>query len=229
MYQINSFAERSILEQQFVQQVTDILTDAIALRGKATLAVSGGSTPLKFFQLLSKADIAWQHVTISLADERWVDVHDDASNTRLVQQNLCQNNAKQAQFFELKIADQLTGDVLEQLNQAAVQQLLPFDVLILGMGEDGHTASLFPCSEQLEQGLTTTDALLKVQPTTAPHQRISFSLSALLHSKHIFLHVYGQSKKQVLEQAIAGTDATAMPIRAFLHDQQTTVTVLWTE
>jgi 6-phosphogluconolactonase len=228
MYQITQFPSRVALEQSLVQQVAELLAVAIKQNGSATLAVSGGSTPIQFFQLLSQQELAWSKVTITLADERWVEQNHDASNTASVKQHLCQNLAASAKFFELKVAEPLSDELLIKLSSAA-QQLLPFDVLILGMGEDGHTASLFPCSEQLEYALTTTQALVKVQPKSAPHQRISFSLSALLKSRAIFLHLAGQNKQQVLNQAIAGNDSHAMPIRALLHDAQQLTQVLWAE
>jgi len=94
--------------------------------------------------------LPWQSITITLADERWVDIDSNDSNTKLVHENLLQNEAVKAKFFHLKQGDALTSDTLVDLNIAAKQQLLPLDVLILGMGEDGHTASLFPCSDEIK-------------------------------------------------------------------------------
>ena len=103
----------------------------------------------------------------------------------------------------------------------------PFDVLILGMGEDGHTASLFPCSEQIKAGLDmhSGQTLIAVQPTTAPHQRISLTLPALLNSRNIFLHLTGDKKKAVLDQALSADDSLEMPIRAVL--QNADVELIW--
>ncbi|CAI8157411.1 MAG: Uncharacterised protein [Pseudidiomarina mangrovi] len=94
------------------------------------------------------------------------------------------------------------------------------------MGDDGHTASLFPCSAELQHGLTTSDDALLVQPTTAPHQRISLSKQRLLNSRHIYIHLSGASKAAVLEQALQPGPDSAMPIRAFLRQQQVPVTVM---
>ena len=103
----------------------------------------------------------------------------------------------------------------------------PFDVLILGMGEDGHTASIFPCSEQVQQGLDleSGNTYIAVQPTTAPNQRMSLTLPALIDSKNIFLHLTGESKKEVLQQVLSGDDEAAMPIRAVLNNAP--VELMW--
>ena len=231
MIAINEFSSKSELDNIFAEQVAQLLTSAIAKKGHASIAVSGGSTPKGFFAALSQKDIAWHKVTVTLADERWVDENNEASNTRLVKENLLQNNAAQAQFFELKTAKQLDSSTLKQLNVSAKEQILPFDVLILGMGEDGHTASLFPCSNEINTALAldNNDALMSVQPKTAPHQRITFTLAALLKSSAIFLHICGENKQQVLQQAMADKDIFAMPIRAFLHDKNVTTKVMYAQ
>ncbi|PCH96141.1 MAG: 6-phosphogluconolactonase [Gammaproteobacteria bacterium] len=229
MFQLNDFKTRTQLDAALAENVSQILQSAIAARGKASIAVSGGSTPKGFFKVLSNKAIDWQKVTITLADERWVDINDDASNTRLVHENLLQNNAAAAKFFHLKQGEHLCDETLADLNLAANNTLLPLDVLILGMGEDGHTASLFPCSDQIEQALDKSNksALMKVEPKTAPHQRITFSFATLKQSKNTFLHVCGTSKKQVLDKALAATNIFDMPIRAFLQDKNIDTQVFW--
>lgn len=231
MYQINDFNSRQQLDQALADNVSQILQSAIALKGKASIAVSGGSTPKGFFTVLSNKDIDWKKVTITLADERWVDINSDASNTRLVHENLLQNNAAVARFFHLKQGENLCEETLADLNIAADNLLLPLDVVILGMGEDGHTASLFPCSEQIQNGLDSSNpsSLMKVEPATAPHQRITFSFATLKQSKNIFLHLCGDNKKQVLNKALSDDDIFEMPIRAFLQDEGIDTQVYWAE
>jgi len=230
MYQINDFKQRQLLDEMLADKVATLLTAAVKAKGKASIAVSGGSTPKGFFQALSNKPLPWSAITITLADERWVGIDSSASNTKLVHENLLQNEAAKAKFFHLKQGQALNATTLAELNLAAEQQLLPLDVLILGMGEDGHTASLFPCSEEITQCLANdSPALIKVQPKTAPHQRISFSFSTLAKSKNIFLHISGVSKKQVLAQAIAGQESREMPIRAFLHAPDLNTQVYWAE
>ncbi|MBA6296211.1 6-phosphogluconolactonase [Colwellia sp. MB02u-9] len=228
MYQINEFEQRELLDEALADKVAALLTAAVDSKGKASIAVSGGSTPKGFFQALSKKKLAWEAITITLADERWVDIDSSDSNTKLVHEYLMQNEAVKAKFFYLKQGEILSDETLTDLNLAANQQLLPLDVLILGMGEDGHTASLFPCSDEITQCLAKdSQALLKVTPKTAPHQRISFSFAALAQSKNTFLHISGISKKQVLAKAIAGQVCKEMPIRAFLQAPNINTQVYW--
>jgi 6-phosphogluconolactonase len=229
MYKLTEFPARSELDNELARTVSTILAKAIKDTGKASIAVSGGSTPKGFFSVLSQSDIDWSKVTITLADERWVPIDSDASNTRLVHENLLQNKAKEAKFFHLKQGNELTSETLADLNVAASKTLLPLDVLILGMGEDGHTASLFPCSDEITFGLDVTNdaVLLKVQPKTASHQRISFTFASLITSKNIFLHSCGEGKKTVLTQALEGNDPFEMPIRAFLQHPSLNTQIFW--
>lgn len=227
MYKINEFEQSQLLDEALADTIAKILESAVKLKGKASIAVSGGSTPKGFFNALSQKKLPWQSITITLADERWVDIHSNDSNTKLVHENLLQNEALKANFFHLKQGQMLTDEVLVDLNIAA-QQLLPLDVLILGMGEDGHTASLFPCSDEIEQCLSLdAPALLSVAPKTAPYQRISFSFAALAKSKNTFLHISGDNKKQVLTKALAQSNTKEMPIRAFLQADNVNTQVYW--
>jgi 6-phosphogluconolactonase len=229
MHNFSEFPVRNELDNELAKTVSNILAKAIKDTGKASIAVSGGSTPKGFFSVLSQSDIDWSKVTITLADERWVPIDSDASNTRLVHENLLQNKAKEAKFFHLKQGDELTDETLADLNVAASKTLLPLDVLILGMGEDGHTASLFPCSDEINVGLDESNdaVLLKVKPKTAPHQRISFTFASLITSKNIFLHSCGEAKKTVLTKALQGDDPFEMPIRAFLQHPNLNTQIFW--
>jgi 6-phosphogluconolactonase len=231
MYQLNDFAQRADLDNALANNVAELLSNAISTNGKASLAVSGGSTPKDFFTVLSKKDIDWKNVTVTLADERWVEFESDASNTRLVHENLLQNKASEATFFHLKTEGECTVLALKQLNVTAKENLLPLDVLILGMGEDGHTASLFPCSEQISTALAldNPDVLMKVVPKTAPNDRITFTYAHLAQSKNVVLHVCGEGKKVVLEKALESNNQKEMPIRAFLQNPDINTHVYWAE
>jgi 6-phosphogluconolactonase len=231
MYQLNEFAQRKDLDNALANKVAELLSNAISQNGKASLAVSGGSTPKGFFAALSNKDIDWQNVTVTLADERWVDFESEASNTRLVHENLLKNKASAATFFHLKKEGECNHAALSQLNADANKNLLPLDILILGMGEDGHTASIFPCSEQISTALAldNSDALMKVVPQTAPNDRITFTYAQLAQSKNIILHVCGEGKKVVLEKALASNNQKEMPIRAFLQNPDINTQVYWAE
>jgi len=221
------FATTDALNQDFCRRISTLLKQGIEQNGRASLIVSGGRTPAALFGALSQVPLAWDKVDISLADERWVDVNDDASNEKMVRAKLLINKAAVANFIGLKTAHDDAQDAVQTCSANFADVARPFDVFILGMGEDGHTASLFTCLTQIKQGLDLSSAqmFIAVQPTTAPNQRMSLTLPALLNSKHIFLHLTGDSKKDVLAKALADDNELAMPIRAVFNN--TRVELMW--
>lgn len=228
MMQLNQFTDTTALNQDFAQRLVTILQQAISERGAAYLVVSGGKTPQALFNTLSQTDLDWDKVTVLLADDRWLDDSQQDSNERLVKATLLQYKASAAQFISLYAKTASAFDGAAQV-LPRVAALPAFDAVILGMGEDGHTASLFPCSDQIRAGLAEdAPAVLAVQPATAPYQRMSLSLPRLLNSRHIFLHLVGANKLTVLEKAMADSDVYAMPIRAFLQHPVAKVTVMYT-
>lgn len=222
-----SFDSKSALESQLADRIASQLQSAIDARGKASLVVSGGSTPLALFELLSHKAIEWNDVYVTLADERWVDAESDDSNERLVREHLLQNRASAAKFRGLK--NMFT--TAEAGVEMAIEQLAnfpkPFDVVVLGMGNDGHTCSWFPCSKEIEQALTTDALCLAVNPGVAPHGRMTISKQGILASRQIYLHIVGEQKLTVYRQALENEDAKAMPIRAVLGQHRTPVDVYW--
>lgn len=224
---INAFENADALTSGFAETLTALLKEGIAQRGRASLVVSGGRTPLALFKQLSETDLEWDKVDITLADERWVSEDDDASNTKLVRENLIQNNAAAAHFVTLKTDDAEANDGIAEVENRLSSFSLPFDALILGMGEDGHTASLFPCCKQIEDGLNLASGKICIatQPTTAPHQRISLTLPAILNSRNIFIHLTGEKKKEVLEDALANNTELEKPVTAVVN--RADVTLMW--
>jgi 6-phosphogluconolactonase len=224
--QTHEFASTEALNEEFATKIIAILQNAITEKGQASLIVSGGNTPKPLFAALSQADLDWSKVVISLADDRWVDTNDAASNDKLVREHLLVGNASAATFISLKHNFADANDAVSACEAALSNVTMPFDVLILGMGEDGHTASLFPCSKELQAGLDLNSGkkYIAVQPTTAPHQRMSLTLPALLASSHIFLHLTGAAKQAVVAQALASTE-TQMPIKAVLD--RANVQLMW--
>ncbi len=221
------FESPEALTSSFAASLVSILEEGINTRGRASLVVSGGRTPVGLFQTLSHADIDWSKVDITLADERWVDEQDDASNTKLVKEHLLQNKASQAHFVSPLTDDKDANSAIAQVESRISSMAQPFDALILGMGEDGHTASLFPCSEQIEEGLNMSSGkiCIAVKPTTAPHQRISLTLPALLHSRNIFIHLTGDKKKSVLLDALENDTEIQKPVTAVVN--RAPVTLMW--
>lgn len=222
--QLHSFDEVQLLTQEFADQIQQILCDAVQQRGQAYLVVSGGKTPVELFKTLANMDIPWNKVTITLADERCVAEDDEHRNERLVRQFLLQNQAAKARFLSLYDEHETGIESVEK----TIAALPTFDAVILGMGEDGHTASLFPGADELSQGLDDkAAAVLFVTPKTAPYQRVSLSKKRLLDSRAIFFHLLGQNKLTVLHQAMAEPDPMVMPVSAFLNNHQANVQVMY--
>ena len=227
---IFKFENTSVLDAALTAKVSGLLAAAIAAEGKASLVVSGGRTPVGFFHLLSQSELDWSKVTIALADERWVNADHAASNEKLVRENLLINEAHKAEYLALKNSAEnaLEGEVECQQRLSAIDR---FTVVILGMGDDGHTASLFPGSEALERGLDMHSGAdcIAVTPLDAPHQRMSMTLPRLLNTESLVIHISGASKQEVLTQASAGDDVMELPIRAILQQQHTPVSIYWAQ
>lgn len=225
--QLHCFDNTDELNQQFTQWLEAILGQAIKERGHAYLVVSGGKTPQNLFRRLAQAKLNWQQITITLTDERWIAPTENDSNEHLVKANLLQYDATKASFISLYTEKENANAGLTEI-EARLSALPTFDAVILGMGEDGHTASLFPCSPEIVKGLADTQAaVIAVNPTTAPYQRVSLTKSRLLNSRAIFLHLVGQKKLTVLNEALAATDPLVMPICAFLNHPATDVQVMF--
>ncbi|WP_394131607.1 6-phosphogluconolactonase [Shewanella maritima] len=221
------FENTADLEQTLAEKIANQLQDAVDARGKASLVVSGGSTPLKLFQLLSKKLIDWSDVYITLADERWVDADEKDSNERLVRENLLQHRAASAKFRGLKNMFATPEKGCDMTAESLANFPRPFDVVVLGMGTDGHTCSWFPCSKELNGALETKKLCAAVNPTTAPHARITLSKDAILSSRQIYLHLVGESKLSVYRQALQSDNVNEMPIRAVLAQRKAPVDVFY--
>ena len=220
------FVSAESLDVALVADVVTALGADIERQGSAILVVSGGRTPVGFMQRLSRQSLAWQQVTVTLADERWVGADDADSNEKLVRDHLLVNAASVAGFVGLKNAAATAAEG-EVVANDSLGKLGKFSVVILGMGEDGHTASLFPGAANLARGLDMTSgrACVAMTPLHAPRERMSLTLPRLLASSKIFLHLCGEGKRQVMVEALAGDDVLALPVRAMLMQQQTPVTV----
>ncbi|SRR5690554_122331 len=203
--------------------LTDTVAEFLMCRLKqaprASLVVSGGSTPLPFFRALSVRGLDWSRVDVVLADERWVDENDEASNTRLVRDNLLQNRAASARFLSLKQPGATPTEGLEQVKAELADLTLPLDVVILGMGNDGHTASLFPDAPELAWAMNPEcqSIVAAITPASQPQKRITLTWSALRGARFTALHLKGKDKLATLQRAISCSDnVLEMPVRAFL-------------
>lgn len=219
------FKSAAQLAEKLALGVAQQLRDAIDASGGATLVVSGGRSPVAFFQNLAKQPLDWSKVVVSLADERWVPVEHADSNAGLLKRYLLQGAAAKAQFLSLYNASANLEAAAEQADRL-LAELPPIDVLVLGMGDDGHTASLFPDSPNLAQALDEQSPrrCWPMLAPTVPHQRLTMSRALLASAKHKVLSISGSSKLSTLDAALAGDDVARMPIRAFL---QPTLEIYW--
>ena len=208
------------------------LRAAIDERRQASLVVSGGSTPLPMFQRLSEADLDWSRVLITLADERWVPATHADSNTAMVRANLLQNRAAAATFLPLYREAESVELGIEATKAHMLDVAETWDVVILGMGDDGHTASLFPCappadlSAGFNGGESGREACVIMHPSNAPHTRITQTLPRLLDTRKLFLHIAGESKLEVLKHAGNGGAVAEKPIRAFLQQKDVPMDII---
>lgn len=227
--QLYTFPDQQTLVSALTEHLAAALRTDITQQGRASLVLSGGSTPVPLFERLSELDIPWQQVLITLADERWVETSSPASNEALVRRCLLTGRAAAATFIGLKTTAATAAAGLAACEARLRTLPRPCTAVILGMGNDGHTASLFPCAAQLAAAtdLRCGRSCAALRPQTAPHERISLTLPALLAAREIILHLAGPEKKAVLEQALAAGPPEEMPIRFLLRQQTVPVRVYW--
>jgi 6-phosphogluconolactonase len=226
---VTRYPDFDTLSRALSSSIAADLRAAIAARGQASLVVSGGRSPVKLFEDLREHVLDWTQVSVRLVDERWVDPSDPSSNERLVRENLLQGRAAPARFAGLKnaAATPALGAAPAWASFASVPQ--PFDVLVLGMGDDGHTASLFPNSPNLAAGLDPGAApgCVAMTAPSAPTERLSLNLAALLNSRRIVILLNGESKWRTYIAASQSGPTEHMPVRAVLRQQRTPVDVIW--
>jgi 6-phosphogluconolactonase len=188
--------------------IADVLRQAVETRGHASLMVSGGSSPKPLYERLSKVDLDWSKVTVSLVDERWVDPGQAGSNEDFIRSNLIQNRAASANFFGLKTNHPSVAAGLASAEARFEKIQRPFDVCVMGMGSDGHTASWFPNSKGLAEALAkdNADILCAVDADGAPvagehPHRITLTLRAVLDSHVVVLFIPGEAKRLVFDAA----------------------------
>jgi 6-phosphogluconolactonase len=214
---------------RLVRTLADALAQDIAQRGRAVLAVSGGRSPIALFQALARAPIDWPRVTLTLVDERLVPPDHADSNAALVRAHLLTGAAAQARFLPLvDDASDLAGCV-DRANAQFRALAQPLTAALLGMGDDGHTASLFPGAAELPIGLSPHYALpyLAVTPPHAAHTRISLSLAALLGAGRLLLSISGETKRAVYARASEPPPTPHLPIGYLIQQSKTPFDAYW--
>ena len=231
------FADRAGLFTSLAQVCHKHLSEELVNNEITSLMVSGGSTPGPLYEALSLSDLNWSKITVALVDERWVDRGHSASNEDLIYRSLLINNASQATFVSMKTKAAKAAEGCAE-TEALYQALpKPFAVSILGMGSDGHTASLFPHADGLSAALNTnsdqlTAAIMAIQSdVTGPNtERLTLTLNGLLQSKRLIILVTGEEKLAVFRTAMSDLSDAAvndMPIRALLRQNSVPIELYW--
>lgn len=222
------FDGSAALASTLAKAVAADLRGAIARRGKARLAVSGGSTPRAFLIELSKQTLDWARVTVVPVDDRWVAPDHPRSNERLLRETLLQGAAAQAMLLPLRRPAPTPESALLPVLTQVANEALPLDVVVLGMGEDGHVASLFPDLARRDIGLQPSGRapVLAIRSAAAPEPRITLTLSAIFTAPSLYLHIEGAKKRAVLEDA-ARDPRSLLPIRSVLSGAPVTPQLYW--
>ena len=218
------YPDRELLMLSVADRLAQDLGAALRQDGRASFSVPGGTTPGPIFDTLSGVDLGWDKISVFLNDERWVSEDSPRSNTRLLRERLLRGKALHANLVPLYQEADQPETVLDTLAEG-LKPHLPISVLLLGMGADMHTASLFPGADRLADGLAAdAPILLPMRAEAAGEPRITLTAPALGGAIHRHLLITGAEKRAALEQA-QGLDPTVAPIRAFLGD----ITVHWAE
>lgn len=228
MLAITTFGDRPALMRAAADRIAESLQNAIKTRGSACAALSGGSTPAPAYEALAALPLAWPNVTFALVDERFVPPREEASNQRLLEHSLAPALASGAQLIPMYAPAATIADAAAQASAAYDQ--LHIGVAVLGMGEDGHTASWFPGARGLAEALAMT-AQASVVAVHAPQaagaaDRLTLTLPAVLAADRRLLLITGDAKRQVLERAFAGPPEAA-PVAALFRDPARQPEVLW--
>ncbi|MGC3874762.1 6-phosphogluconolactonase [Halomonas sp. GXIMD04776] len=212
----SSSPPREQLATQLAESVASALAVDLTNQERVLLIVSGGSTPVPFFARLAAVDLPWERVDITLADERWVDEEHKDSNARLVREHLLQGPAAAARFHPLTTDDGTPEEGAQEVAKRLAGLSWPASAIVLGMGGDGHTASLFPDSGELSLALSSDEATVAVRAPSVPQPRITLSAGWLHQARRHMLHIVGDDKRAVLARAMGGDDVRELPIRVFL-------------
>jgi len=227
---IEVFDDARSLNEAAAGAVVSALEAGIRLNGTASLVATGGRSPGPVYDLMAFAPIEWTRVRVTLSDERWVDPSSPDSNEKLVRERLLKGRAAEAAFHPLRDREPSPEAAAEHAS-ALFHSWPPLDAVMLGMGEDGHVASLFPGSPALELGLDPAAPACIVVPAgegrPPPQTRLSLTIRGLTTAGLVVILTSGAAKRAVLERALEGGDPRELPVRAVLQSARA-VRILWT-
>jgi 6-phosphogluconolactonase len=227
----HEFSNREQFNKTIVQRLADSLQSASLSQKQILFGVSGGGTPLPIYQALAEKELAWNRIKILLVDERWVPTHHSDSNEKNIRHAFSGNAMAEKNILGLwsdKPELQTAANAADQ-KFAFINDVL--DVVVLGMGEDGHFASLFPTAHNFDAAISNQGSrfvlAMEPMPDHAPHLRLSMSLAYIQRAKRIILAITGEKKRLVLQQAMAKADVHQLPIAALFKANSPDVEIYW--
>ncbi|MFT5572559.1 MAG: 6-phosphogluconolactonase [Cryomorphaceae bacterium] len=237
-YEWHEAADPESLANQLAMQIIAVMDQTIEQKGSVVLALSGGSTPKPLFKSLATADLDWSKVIITLVDERWVPKTHELSNAAFMQTHLLDSLPDVVRFIPLyepaESAELSTAEVLNNycsIAQSSPNTPRPFDIVVLGMGGDGHTASFFPDADNITDLVDPNSIapLLTCNSTSTQVDRITWNLPMLLNAQYLALHITGDSKKRVFSEAVINGPVVELPIRSVIFQQQLPLQVFYAD
>lgn len=219
-----TYPDREFLMLGLANVIAGQLADFLRREGRASLCVPGGTTPGPIFDTLSGVDIDWSRIAVFLNDERWVGEDSPRSNTRLLRERLLRGKAAGAALVPLYAPAETPEERLAELAEG-LRPHLPISVLLLGMGADMHTASLFPGADRLAEALSPdAPILMALRAEAAGEPRITLTAPVLKGAMNIHILITGAEKRAALERALTLPPEEA-PVRVLLDN----ATVHWAE
>jgi 6-phosphogluconolactonase len=229
--ELRSFEDAEAMAEGLAGHVAKRLAQGIAMTGHASLVASGGTTPAPLYRALAGHDLDWDRIWVTGSDERWLPPDDPATLDHLLHTTLLQGPAAQARFVPLKTDERSPADAEGHVHAHLRDMPRPFDVVLLGLGLDGHTASLFPHAPGLATALDLDDPALargiEAPASVVSPARMTLTLRAILDSRLIVLMFRGREKLEVFEQAKHADDPMAVPVAAVLDQDRVPVEAWW--
>lgn len=226
------FEDRAALIESLYQEFVEELARTLQQKPSATLLLSGGSTPAPLYRKLSSADLDWGKISVALVDERWVDPASEASNERLLRETLLVDRAASANFTGMKTNHRTPFDGITECNTRYAALPSPYSACLLGMGPDGHTASLFPGAEGLIAALDSGQYCAAIRAirsdvTGEQVERMTMTPWGILQSRRLILLISGNDKWEVYREACQSGATPELPISQFIHQQRVPLEVYW--
>jgi 6-phosphogluconolactonase len=226
---LNSYTSINESIKYLLAELTAYLQRTIQENNHCTLALAGGNTPKPLYEALSKEDLPWKQISITLTDERWVAVDHNDSNENMIKNILLKNVSAESSFIPLKNNASSSEAGAIKADKLLTERLPSLDVVILGMGDDGHFASIFPEVSNLNT-LLNTDTInkcLAVSPN-GKQDRISLTYSYLIKAKIIYLLISGEQKKIIIDEVLGGSvTGEKYPIWTLLNQTKCPVKIYW--